>query len=136
VSNDDPFNSAPAGSKMFFGFDSDRGISSYGTYYMRADGGWHKDQRKDEDPRHVFGWLLSKTEAVGISAYAINEPWAVTKECERCGRLLGDILKEHLTSCPAQHPRLPSGDIQCSWNILPLCEGERRHSPDTWAGLT
>ena len=126
----DFFEDQPPGSRMDMGIDLSEGRSiMLGRFYKRAVGGWTKDQRKDEDPRHQFGTLVIKTRAMGFSTMPRNP---ITLKCERCDRLLGDIIKDHLTACPAQHPRLPSGDIQCSWNIEPLCEGERRSGEDAW----
>ena len=91
----------------------------WGRFFKRSDGSWAKDQRKDEDPTHKF--VVHKTAAVGISTEGIKAT------CERCGLALGTIILDHLKSCPADHRELGlPGNWSCSWNLVPLCEGERR----------
>lgn len=59
------FDRRPVGAsyKMAWGVDPAIGDSRtvFITYYKRADMDWHRDQRRDEDPRHQFKYAVAGT---------------------------------------------------------------------------
>lgn len=100
----------------------------WGKFFKRPDGSWTKDQRKDEDPRHQFDILVHKPRSIGFSVNLTAGAIGDTR-CQRCGLSVTQVILDHLKSCPAKHTPI---DFQCSWNIVPLCEGERRKVEEWW----
>lgn len=68
-------------------------------YYLRPDGRWTRDERRDDDLRHRF---------------------TMGQVCDRCGQGEKALVDEHLAICPLPHV----GPASC--RLVLMCEVERR----------